>query len=109
MIIMGFVDGVWVDNALPDNVTDVMDIAQYNNEITQNMFGVGILFAVFLVMFVITGREARVSIPISLYITTVVGLFMAVPVPPLVGADIIATLIITDVIATIALYALGES
>lgn len=106
---MGFVGGVWTEYTTPMNASNITAIIQYDNEITNNLFGVGILMGFFILMFVLTGREPKLSIPISLYGTTLVGIFMAATTPPLVGVDIVATLIILDVISTIILYAGGNS
>lgn len=106
---MAFTGGVWVDNALPDNVTDIVDIVQYNNTITNNAFGISILFAFFVVMFIATGREPKTSLPTSLFTTTLVSIFMAVPSPPMVGVEIVASLVIATVISTIIMYSGGES
>jgi hypothetical protein len=105
---MGFIDGVWVDYSLPTGVNGTMDIMQYNNEITGNLAGIALLFGIFILLFVITGKEPKVSLPVSLYVTTLIGLFMSAVSPPLIGTEILTSLIVLDVIATVILYAGGD-
>lgn len=68
------INGTWIDYATPENITDLGQLAAYNNTITGDMFMFGILLVIFAVFFAATYFTAtRVSLQISLFIPTMIA------------------------------------
>ena len=96
-------NGTWTAWELPNMSTNqtLLDIAKYNNSLMNDMFGIGILLSLFLILLMIMSLyNSKVAIQSSLFITSVLGMMFAVV--GLIGAHISVILFIITA-ASIAL------
>lgn len=74
-------NGTWTAWELPNMSTNqtLLDIAKYNNSLMNDLFGLGILLSLFLIMLMIMSLyNSKVAIQSSMFITTVFGMVFAV-------------------------------
>lgn len=74
-------NGTWTAWELPNMSTNqtLLDIAKYNNSLMNDLFGLGILLSLFLIMLMIMSLyNSKVAIQSSMFITTVFGMIFAV-------------------------------
>lgn len=100
-------NGTWTDYALP-NATDLMELAQYNNSITSDIFGLAMMLLIFLVLYgSMSSTRSPVSLQVSLFISTMLGfLLLAVE---LIGMWVPMAFLVGFVASMIFLYKGGES
>jgi len=63
----------------PENMTSLLDIFRYSNEVTSNIFGGGILIGLYLIIVLyLTGRRHDVwdSMAVAGYTTVITGFFI---------------------------------
>lgn len=103
---MPFVDGTWQDNPLP-NATDLMELAQYNNTITSDMFGLTLVLVSFLILYIgMSYTRSPVSLQASLFISTILSfLLMAVT---LVGMWVPIVFLVAFIASIMLLYKGGD-
>lgn len=97
-------NGTWYEWPAMGNVTDIVDVMQYDNQITYDMFGVSLIFGISLLLIAVVGRDIKVALPISLYTTTTISFMLSAFNPPVVGIEISYTLLIASAITVILLY-----
>ena len=63
----------------PQNLTGMLGMMQYANEITENTWGIGILSAIFLIILLVSYRsEKRHSFASASYITAILAVFFRI-------------------------------
>ena len=100
-------NGTWTDYPLP-NATDLLGLAQYNNSITNDMFGLSLMLLIFIILYgSMSYTRSPVSLQVSLFITAIIGFLMLII--NLVGMWVPMVFLVGFVASMIFLYKGGES
>lgn len=94
--------------ATPTNITSFMDLMAYNNSITNDMFGVAIIFILFSISFItMHGFGNRVSITGSLWFCSLISIFLWTM--QLVSDNVMVVLTVLTALATLFLFRTREN
>jgi len=65
---------------LPTNISSISDLMVYNNDVTGGFFSIGILFVIFIILFMLSRKtnDGAESIAISAFITSISGILLSV-------------------------------
>ena len=93
---------------LPYNVTNFQELMVYNNTITHDLFGVGILFTIFSIAFItMLPFGNKQSFVASVWLTSVISVFMWIL--QLVNPEIMVALAVITALGTIFLFRTREN
>ena len=105
---LGSALGGGVGHQYPYNVTSFQDLLIYNNTVTNNMFGLSILVIVFFIsFFTMLKFGSKVSFASSMWLTTVVSVFLWIL--QLVNPDIMVVLTVITALSTVFLFRTREN
>ena len=93
---------------LPYNVTSYPQLMLYNNTITNNMFGLGILAVVFFIPFItMLGFGQKQSLVTSLWFTTIMSIYLWTM--QLVAPEVMVAMTVITALSTIFLFRTKEN
>ena len=89
------------------NVTGYVDLFTYSNEVTNNMFGLGILMIIFVVSFVVSKNlPTEKAFSMACFTTTMTSYFLAIL--QLVSGEIILIMTLLTALSVFFLYRFGD-
>jgi hypothetical protein len=95
---------------MSNNATGIVEMLNYNNTVTDNFFGVGIIIAVFFVLFVaMKSHETETALSSSLLISTLIAYLFASFETPLVDVGVPIAMTIALILSILLLYKGGGS
>lgn len=87
----------------PTNVTNFVTWMQYNNTVTDNMFGIGILVMLFIVVFIAFKQyETEQAFASACFISLIASIMLRVV--GLVGSNVVLVFVILSAISAVLLY-----
>lgn len=89
------------------NGTGLVDLIQYNNSVTNYMFGPGILLALFFILYIpMSSRNPDIGLPMSLFIVDIVA-FLMVPMQ-IVGIEVAVLIMLAFAASFVLMYRGGQ-
>lgn len=97
---------VWANYTM-FNGTGLVELMQYNNTVTNQFFGVGILLALFFILYVpMSAKRPDIGLPMALFIVDIVA-FLMVPLQ-LVGIEAAVLIMLAFAASFILMYRGGQ-